>query len=55
MALLAWRLLGCQIETTSDIQAFRQFQTALPMHNTVTYKLLVSENGIKQLQKIEVQ
>lgn len=54
IALLAWRLLGCPIETTLDIKAFRQFQTALPLDNTVIYKLSISQDGVKQLQKFDI-
>jgi broad specificity phosphatase PhoE len=54
IALLAWRLLGCPIETALDIKAFRQFQTALPLDNTVIYKLSISQDGVKQLQKFDL-
>ena len=54
IALLAWRLLGCPIETTLDIKAFRQFQTSLPLDNTVIYKLSISQDGVKQLQKFDL-
>ena len=54
IALLAWRLLGCPIETTLDIKSFRQFQTALPLDNTVIYKLSISQDGVKQLQKFDL-
>ena len=54
IALLAWRLLGCPIETALDIKAFRQFQIALPLDNTVIYKLSISQDGVKQLQKFDL-
>jgi alpha-ribazole phosphatase len=54
IALLAWRLLGCPIEKALDIKAFRQFQTALPLDNTVIYKLSISQDGVKQLQKFDL-
>lgn len=48
IGLLAWRLLGCEVKNNADMQRFRQFQTALPMNNTVVYQLKI-EDGIKQL------
>lgn len=50
IGLLSWRLLGCPLQTNQDMQKFRQYQTALPMFNTVVYKLCVSSKGVKQLQ-----
>ena len=49
IGLLAWRLLGCKIENNRDMQKFRQFQTAIPMYNTVVYRLDVSKGGVMQL------
>ncbi len=64
IGLLAWRLLGCPINSNADMQKFRNFQTALPMYNTVVYRLTISElspynhgisnHGIKQLQWFEL-
>lgn len=48
IGLLAWRLLGCEVKNNADMQRFRQFQTALPINNTVVYQLKI-EDGIKQL------
>lgn len=50
IGLLSWRLMGCKIENNQDMRKFRQYQTALPMFNTVVYKLSISNTGIKQLQ-----
>lgn len=53
IGLLAWRLLGCEVKNNADMQRFRQFQTALPMDNTVVYQLKI-ENGVKQLTWFKV-
>lgn len=50
IGLLAWQLMGCKTENNLDMRKFRQYQTALPMFNTVVYKLSVSDDGTKQLQ-----
>ena len=39
IGLLAWRLMGCHVKDNADMQRFRQFQTAMPMANTVVYRL----------------
>lgn len=39
IGLLAWQLLGLQVKDNADMQKFRQFQRALPMANTVAYRL----------------
>lgn len=54
IGLLAWRLMGCKVESNADMRKFRQYQTALPMFNTVVYKLTVSNEGIQQLQWYEI-
>lgn len=54
IGLLAWRLMGCKVENNADMRKFRQYQTVLPMFNTVVYKLTVSNEGIQQLQWFEV-
>lgn len=54
IGLLAWRLLGCEVKSNADMQRFRQFQTALPMSNTVVYQLKI-ENGVKQLTWFNVE
>lgn len=53
IGLLAWRLLGCEVKNNADMQRFRQFQTTLPMDNTVVYQLKI-ENGVKQLTWFKV-
>ena len=50
IGLLAWRLLGCRVTNNADIQKFRQFQTAMPMYNTVVYRLDISDDGVMQLK-----
>lgn len=50
IGLLAWRLLGCQVENNRDMQKFRQFQTAMPMTNTVVYRLDISADGVMGLR-----
>lgn len=52
VGLLAWRLLGLSVKTNADMQKFRQFQTALPMYNTVIYRLDMIEN-IAQMQVVQ--
>lgn len=54
IGLLAYRLLGCQVKSNSDIQKFRQFQTAIPMHNTVVYRLDMGTDRLMQLQVIDI-
>lgn len=39
IGMLAWQLLGSRADTLQDKQQFRRFQTALPMYNTVVYRL----------------
>ena len=53
IGLLAWRLMGCQFKDNADMRRFRQFQTAMPMANTVVYRLLVSDE-VKQLQWVDM-
>ncbi len=50
IGLLAWRLLGCTLNDNADMQKFRQFQTAMPMYNTVVYRLDISDDGVMQLK-----
>lgn len=50
IGMLAWRLLGCAINNNADMQKFRQFQTAMPMNNTVVYRLDISDDGVMQLK-----
>lgn len=52
IGLLAWRLLGCTVHHNADMQRFRQFQTALPMYNTVIYQLSIGEQNMMQLQHL---
>ena len=52
LGLLAWRLLGIEIQDNADMRRFRQFQTAMPMYNTVVYRLDISSNGVMQLQVV---
>jgi len=52
LGLLAWRLLGIDIEDNADMRRFRQFQTAMPMYNTVVYRLDISNDGVMQLQVV---
>lgn len=47
LGLLAWRLLGCTVTNNADMRHFRQFQTALPMHNTVVYRLTIDNNAMQ--------
>lgn len=42
--LLVWRLMGFTYQDSKSMKSFRRFQTSLPMHNAVIYKLS-SENG----------
>lgn len=51
IGMLAWRLLGLSAKTNADMQKFRQFQTSLPMYNTVIYRLDVI-NNIAQMQVV---
>lgn len=51
IGMLAWQLLGLTAENNADMQKFRQFQTALPMYNTVVYRLNIIDN-IRQLNMI---
>ena len=53
VGLLAWRLMGCHVQDNADMQRFRQFQTAMPMANTVVYRLLVS-GEVRQLQWVDM-
>lgn len=39
IGLLAWRLLGCRVEDGAGMRRFRQFQLAIPLHNTIVYRL----------------
>lgn len=48
IGMLAWQLLGLSAKNNADMQKFRQFQTALPMYNTVVYRLDIQEQ-VKQL------
>lgn len=48
IGMLAWQLMGMSAKNNADMQKFRQFQTALPMYNTVVYRLNVQGN-LKQL------
>ncbi len=52
IGLLAYRLLGCPITSNAEMQQLRQFQTAIPMHNTVVYRLDISDEGIMQLRVV---
>lgn len=52
IALLTWQLLGHRIDHTS-IQNFRQFQKALPMHNTIVYELKLHA-GLTQIKKVAI-
>lgn len=54
IGLLAYRLLGCQITSNADIQTFRQFQNAMPMYNTVAYRLDISDEGVMQLRVVNI-
>lgn len=50
LGLLAYRLMGLPVRDNNDIQRFRAFQTAIPMHNTVLYRLDVADRtNIRQL------
>lgn len=42
--LLAYRLMNLPVRDNGDIRRFRAFQTAMPMHNTVLYRLDVADN-----------
>lgn len=53
IGMLAWQLLGLTAENNADIQKFRQFQTALPMYNTVVYQLNIIDN-IRHLQMMKL-
>lgn len=52
IGMLAWQLLGLSAKNNLDMQKFRQFQTALPMYNTVVYRLDVAEHHIRQIQVV---
>lgn len=52
IGMLAWQLFGLTAKNNADMQAFRAFQTALPMHNTVVYRLDVM-NGVCQLKVVD--
>lgn len=52
IGMLAWQLFGLTAKNNADMQAFRTFQTALPMHNTVVYRLDVM-NGVCQLKVVD--
>lgn len=52
IGLLAYRLLGFTVNSSADIQKFRQIQTAMPMYNTVVYRLDISSDGVMQLQVV---
>ncbi|CAM4086569.1 histidine phosphatase family protein [Psychrobacter arenosus] len=54
LGLLAWRLLGIDIQDNTDMRRFRQFQTAMPMYNTVVYRLDISDDGVMQLQAVRI-
>lgn len=43
LGLLAYRLMNLPVRDNGDIQRFRAFQTAMPMHNTVLYRLDVAD------------
>lgn len=55
IGLLAWRLMGCEVKDNADIRRFRQFQTAMPMYNTVVYRLDIAESGVMQLRVMVVE
>ena len=55
IGLLAWRLMGCEVGDNADIRRFRQFQTAMPMYNTVVYRLDISTSGVMQLRVMPVE
>ncbi|OPH37796.1 histidine phosphatase family protein [Moraxella equi] len=44
LGLLAYRLMNLPVRDNGDIRRFRAFQTAMPMHNTVLYRLDVADN-----------
>lgn len=53
--MLAWQLLGLSANDNADMQKFRQFQTALPMHNTVVYRLDLTEQYICQMGLVKMK
>ncbi|OOR91961.1 histidine phosphatase family protein [Moraxella bovis] len=44
LGLLAYRLMNLPVRNNGDIRRFRAFQTAMPMHNTVLYRLDMADN-----------
>lgn len=55
IGMLAWQLLGLSANDNADMQKFRQFQTALPMYNTVVYRLNVTEQYICQMGLVKMK
>lgn len=53
IGLLAYRLIDVSVNSSTDIQKFRQFQTAMPMYNTVVYRLDISRDGVMQLRVVD--
>ncbi|MBE9590374.1 histidine phosphatase family protein [Moraxella sp. K127] len=45
LGLLAYRLMNLPVRDNADIRRFRAFQTAMPMHNTVLYRLDVADDA----------
>lgn len=50
IGMLIWQLMGLTAKNNADMQKFRQFQTSLPMYNTVIYRLDVGEDSICQIK-----
>ncbi|STZ09408.1 Uncharacterised protein [Moraxella caprae] len=42
--IFAYRLMNLPVRDNGDIRRFRAFQTAMPMHNTVLYRLDVADD-----------
>lgn len=52
IGMMAWQLFGLTAKNNADMQKFRAFQTALPMYNTVVYRLDVVD-GVCQLKIVD--
>ncbi|MDO4224120.1 MAG: histidine phosphatase family protein [Acinetobacter sp.] len=53
IAMLAWQLMGGGAESLQDKMKFRQFQMALPMYNTVVYRL-DCQGEVRQLSHVKL-